>query len=221
MISLKHQFEIEGVILIAIAVLGSIFYVSYKNNYKPQFNVNLKTPVAPVATEISVLKTIISSQISPDGMKKIIMRAAQNSDNTNTYNFSTADTDGANEKLIFTKILNSSGSMSIPFNAWSPDDKYFFIQENDGNNKSRTDSVLDKSVFVFKATGATFAEGVAFLDATDSFAKANNGNNFAEATGWASETLIIINTTKQDGSKGSSYWFEVPSKAVIQLSTEF
>jgi hypothetical protein len=140
------------------------------------------------------------------------MKITENPDNTITYDLSAADSNGANQRYFLTKTLNSSKSMTIPFNAWSPDDKYFFIEEKSENSKS---------VFVFKATGEQFEGGETYLDATDLFNQKQTGNNFDVATGWASESLIIINTTNADNKKGPSYWFEVPSKAIIQLSTEF
>src|SRR3989338_6775873 len=86
------------------------------------------------------------------------------------------------------------------------------VTENSGENKS---------IFVFKATGESLTDTEKYFDAADIFRQKGTGNNFAEATGWASETLIIINSKKPDKTKGFSYWFEVPSKAIIQLSTEF
>ena len=212
MISLKHQIELEAIFLVMIVAVASISFVMYKNNYRPQFNVSLNTPVVSVVADVPPSKATISSQISPDGTKKVIMKVTQNTDNTKTYDFSVVDVNSSSEQHIFTQILDSLGSMTIPFNTWSPDDQYFFIQQNTKSNKS---------VFVFKATGTQFAGGEIYLDVTDSFKKANTENNFSEATGWASESLIIINTLKQNSTKGSSYWLEVPSRAIIQLSTEF
>ena len=207
MITLRHQIELESFFLISIVAGFSLFFVIHRNN---QFNL-------PVASVNYLLPTPtpgndIFSQISPDGIKKIIMKVTQNNDNTRTYNFYTSGGSDVNERFIFSKTLDATSNMAIPFNAWSSDDKYFFIQEN----------AKDKiSVFVFKATGEIFSDGQQYFDVTDLFEKRKTGNNFNEATGWASESLIIINTTKQDGAKGPSYWFEVPSKAIIPLATEF
>lgn len=212
MVITKRQLEIETIFLITMAAAVSIFFVVYKNsNFSQQFNA-----MSPLASqnEIEVVspRIITSSQISPDGEKKVIMKVTENLDNTKTYDFSTADESGLNEQHIFTKTLDSLNSITLPFNTWSPDDKYFFVQENLRNVKN---------VLVFKASGEQFAVGEDHLNVTDSFNQKNTGNNFDTATGWASETLIIMNTTKEDNSKGPSYWFEVPSKAIIQLSTEF
>lgn len=212
MITIRHQIELESIFLVTMAAAVSLFLVMYKNNYQPQFSLASSAPSMQIPAEVIAPKVTLSSQISPDGAKKVILKTTENNNSTATYDFSTADGDGANEKSVFTKTLDSSRSMSIPFNTWSPDNKYFFVQENAGGNKN---------IFVLKALGDPFTQGEAYLDATKLFNQKNTGNNFAEATGWASETLIIINTKKQDNTKGFSYWFEVPSKAIIQLSTEF
>jgi hypothetical protein len=207
----KRYVEVESIFLVAM-IAGLSLLVVVKNNYRPQFSIASSGLSMQVPTVVIAPKITVSSQISPDGTKKVIMKVTQNFDGTSTYDFLTANENDVNETKIFTKILDASSNMTIPFNTWSPDDKYFFIQENSGVNKS---------FFVFQATGAQFAGGETFLNATDLFAKANTGNNFNVATGWASESLIIINTTTKDNAKGPSYWFEVPSTAIIQLSTEF
>ncbi|MDP2637816.1 MAG: hypothetical protein Q8P26_02035 [Candidatus Levybacteria bacterium] len=212
MVITKRQLEVEAIFLISMAAAVSIFFVVYKNNnFSQQFNV--LSPL-PTQNEIEVVAPRIAtaSQISPDGVKKVIMKVTENLNGTKTYDFSTADGDGLNEQHIFTKTLDSLNSITLPFNTWSPDDKYFFVQENLGNIKN---------VLVFKALGEQFSAEEDYLNATDSFIQKDTGNNFDTATGWASETLIIMNTTKPDNTKGPSYWFEVPSKAIIRLSTEF
>lgn len=209
----RHQIELESVFLISIVAAASLFFVVQRNNnYQPQFDIASGVSSMAVSTEAISTEVIVSSQVSPDGTKKIVMKATRNPDNTLTYDFSVSDGEGANEQYIFTNTVDSSKSMTIPFNTWSPDNKYFFIQENVGNNKN---------IFVFNTLGSQFEGAEAYLDATDLFKRANTGNNFDEATGWASESLIIINTKKENGKKGYSYWFEVPSKSIIQLSTEF
>ena len=212
MVTVRRQIELETIFLIALGAGISLFFITYKNNYQPQLSIASGMPSAQVPAETVAPKITISSQISPDGSKKLIMRITQDNDNTITYDFSTANENGTNEKLIFTEVLDSQRNMTIPFNAWSPDNQYFFVQENSGSNKD---------IFVFKASGESFADAQIYLDGNNLFKEANTGNNFSEATGWASESLIIFNTIKQDNTKGPSYWFEVPSRAIIQLSTEF
>lgn len=212
MFTLRRQIELETVFLITICAGISMFFVTQKNNFQPQFSIASNEPQIQIPAEVVTPKITVFSQISPDGKEKVIMKVTENNDGTKTYAFSTADRDGNNEKIIFIKTNDLQKDMTIPFNTWSPDNKYFFIQEN---------SASGKSIFVFSATGAQFANGEVYLDVTDLFAKTNTGNNFNQATGWASESLIIINTTRENNTEGPSYWFEVPSKAIIQLSTKF
>lgn len=210
MTTLRRHLELETIVLLMIAAAIGLLVTRF-NILQPTITTVLAMPdtvINPKTVEIPATKVIFTSQISSDGAKKIAMKTTQNTDNTKTHELSTLDDSGKNQQPFLSKTLDNTKNIVVPFNAWSPDNKYFFI--NVGND-----------VMVFKASHAPFADGQTYLDVTNQFRLKNTGNVFNEATGWASETLIIINTTKQNGTKGSSYWFEVPSKAVIQLATEF
>lgn len=205
-----RQIELESFFLISIVAAASLFFVVQRNSQGQFAGTRIASINSPLATDEP--KQDIFSQISPDGTKNVVMKITNNNDNTRTYSFYTSDGSGINEQLIFDKTLDKARHMTIPFNTWSPDNKYFFIQEN---------AAGATSIFAFKESGETFSDTEEYFDVTDLFRKKDTGNNFSEATGWASESLIIINTTKEDGKKGPSYWFEVPNKQIIQLSTEF
>lgn len=217
--TIRHHLRLE-IFFVTLAAFIGVFLAVYSNIYSPKFSIFSSIPImpeeqVPKATPTPPLpKPQTASQVSPDGTKQVVMKTVFNKDGTQTYIFSTADSSGNNEQAIFTKTLDNARSMSIPFNTWSPDNKYFFIQE-----QTKDDSVTN--VFVFKGSGEPIANKEKYFDVTDIFSKRNTGNNFDKATGWASETLIIFNTRTLDDVKGPSYWFELPSKAVIQLSTDF
>src|SRR3989344_5896819 len=202
----KLQIELESFFLISIVAAGSLFLV-IRNN-QTQFSVG--TVNSPLVTETIEEKTY--SQISLNGENTVVMEVVSNKDNTYTYSFYTADGEGNDRKFVFEKTLDDGKNMIIPYNTWSSDNKYFFVQEN---------SIGKSSIFAFKATGEPFSETEEHFDVTDLFGKKETGYTFDEATGWASESLIVINTKTENNEKGPSYWFEVPSKAVIQLSTKF
>lgn len=221
--TIRHQLELETISAITLAAFVGIFLAMYNTNQRPKFTTSYSIPViqekqtsaiSPLPTAPVLPKPQISSQISSDGTKQVIMKTTYNKDNTQTYAFSTADDTGINEQIIFSKTLDSTKTMNIPFNTWSPDNKYFFVQEQIKEGST-------SGIMTFKALGEPFSSEEKYFDVTDLFNKRNTGNNFSEVTGWASETLIIINTTAPNNTKGPSYWFEVPSKAIIQLSTEF
>lgn len=221
--TIRHQLELETISAITLAAFVGIFFAMYNNNHRPKFTTVYSIPimqeeqtlaVSPLPTAPVLAKPQTASQISSDGTKQVIMKTTYNKDNTQTYAFSTADGTGINEQIIFSKTLDSTKTMNIPFNAWSPDNKYFFIQE-------QTKEGTTSGILAFKALGEPFSSEEKYFDVTDLFKKHESVNNFSEATGWASETLIIINTIAPNNTKGPSYWFEIPSKAIIQLSTEF
>lgn len=209
MITVRHQLEIEGVSIIAFAGLLSMLFLVQGNKNRQQ--VRIVTPLAttqePTVTPTPAVST--SMQISPDGTKNVVLKTTRNKDGTSTYAVLSANGSGEKGELIYSETLPAPQNISVPFNTWSPDDKYFFIKKN------------NDTVFVFSASGEPFADEKPYLDLTDLLKKRVTGNNYADATGWASETLIIVNTTKDDSTKGPSYWFEVPSKAIIQLATDF
>ena len=214
--TIKHQIEIETISFIAVAAFLGIFFAWRSNQIsrqQPHLAIPIvaenKTQTVIVPNSNPILKIDTASQISPDGTKKLIMKTTHNANGTFTYVFTTTDGSGANNQQLYTTIVKGSENMSIPFNTWSPDNQYLFIQKN-GNN-----------VLVFKASGEPIASGQAYFDVPDLFNAQVKKDIFSRATGWASPTLLIINTTTQDNTKGSSYWFEVPTKAIIQLATQF
>jgi hypothetical protein len=209
--AIKKQLELDAVFFIMVGIAVGSFFVLHTKTNKPIYN-PITIPqqqTSPTATPTVVFTptTSSASQISSDGNKKVTVNATENEDGTKTYAVSTDDAGTA----FFSKPLNVGETISIPFNAWSPDNRYFFIKEN------LTDGA---HILVFRETGEPFANGESYLDLTDIYNNRVTGNTFGEATGWAAENLIIINTTR-DKNQGPSYWFEVPSKAVIQLGTKF
>jgi hypothetical protein len=217
MMTRTHKIELETLSAVIVAALVSVFFVWHNSqNSQPKFYIassmpgNASSPTPTVTPSIMPTPQVsTTSQISPDGTKKVIMKVTHNADATQKYEFSTADGSGGNEQPLYTTTLSGSDSISIPFNTWSPDNKFLFLSKN------TTDAL------VFNASGTPFANGDAFLDIADTFQQRAITNTIAAITGWASPTLIIVNTTTPNNTKGSSYWFEVPSKAIIQLSTQF
>lgn len=210
-----YKIELETVSLLLLGAIIAIFFTLSKNNFKPNFETftavsSLVQP--PIPTIAPAPKTSVISQVSSDGTKKLIMKMLVNKDYSQTYTFYSSNADSSNQQFIFQQTVAPTESISIPFNTWSPDNNYFFILKN---------SPEKNEALVFNSSGKPFSTTESYYNATDIFNARNTGYVFNEATGWASETLIIINTKTKDGAKGASFWFEVPTKAIIQLSTEF
>ncbi len=139
---------------------------------------------------------------SPDGKMVLTMRREGQKNQPQTYTFKVG------ERLIFARILESSGEMAIPHNSWSPDNKYVFVQEKDESGQ-----VI---FLVLKTSGEAFKNGDQYLNVSALFDQKMKGLLLRDATGWASPTLVNIETSKDETKKGPSYWFDVDSRSFLQ-----
>lgn len=213
MFTIKNK--VESLFLITIAGLIGLFFAVSVNKTQlriapTMIGIDANTMPTAFPTEIPIIRSSVS-EISSDGSKKVISQTIQNRDGSKSVTVSTQDGNGDNGQVIFNNTIEKGKSIVIPYNTWSPDNKYFFIQKNTPGGSE---------IMVFNAKGEPFVSGENYLDLTGLFQKQVTGNNFSEATGWASETLIIVNGVSKGNTK-VSYWFEVPSKAIMQLSTVF
>jgi hypothetical protein len=110
------------------------------------------------------------------------------------------------------KNFPSDSAFDLPFNTFSPENAYFFIEEN---NKDV------RNYYVFSASGRMLRNEEQMINVSKLFEEKFPHLKLIEATGWASSTLLVVNTNTESGEQGPSFWFEVPSLAFIQLATRF
>lgn len=164
------------------------------------------SPVVPTATS----RTTTSADVhSSKADRKLTLVTTSEPDGTTSYDFSVSDLSGGNTIPIVSRTFGPGSSMSLPFNAWDPTDTYIFVEQ-------KTGSTLH--FYVYKSNGETFANGDKFIDVASVWTEKKIGYTIRDATGWASGTLLIIYTTKDDGTHGPAFWFEIPSTAIIQLA---
>lgn len=146
--------------------------------------------------------------LSVDGNQKLIMKKASLPDGSSDYVFYVADNSG--QRLLFTKPVGPAGSLTLPPNSWSPDNKYLFLVET-----------LDGSTLylVFKASGEKFADGQAYLEVSSLFAKNKTGYQIKDVTGWDSSNLMHVLTVTEQKANGPKYWFDVDSRVFLQLAS--
>lgn len=178
--------------------------------------VSLPSAPNPVQTSPSPTtqtnKVVEEQGISPDGTKTLIMRTQPATASSSAHAFYVISKANPTEQFIFSLTTPTQTPLTIPFNTWSPDNHYFFVQEHDP---------LEVHNFAFKADASLFPGQQPFLDVTSLFDQKKTGFQLGEVTGWAAPTLLIINAKKDDGKAGPSYWFDVTSKSLTRLSTTF
>lgn len=148
-----------------------------------------------------------TSKSSSDGTVEVTMTVKSQSENIFTYNFSTQVS--GTQKTIYETTADSSTTYFFPDNAWSPDNKQFFIIKS-------TSGKLD--YLVFKASGDPYAPDEQFLDINDYWSRTKYTSTISTITGWAGNDLLVVYTTNKDGSDGDHYWFVTSSRSFMHLS---
>lgn len=151
------------------------------------------------------------SQIAPDGKFTLWLSLRSVSQAETQYQLFVEDVQTSERNLVYTENFTDESKFFIPFNTWSPGNKFFFIKQ------VRADG---EHFLVFNADGTAFEQGP-YLDITNFYKEAEIDFDLDDVTGWAAPTLLLVLTINKDMEKGPSYWFEVPSKKFIRLSTQF
>ncbi len=171
------QFMITKIVIIILSLMGLVYFSLRPSS--PQL------PTAPLVKTSS--PTIVES---PDGKARLTMKKTISNSLVN-YTFSI-------DKPIFSKTIASTNTISIPFNTWSPDNKYIFLKENLGQETNY--NVLSVS-------------GKELINVSGLFRQKYPDLKLVEITGWAAPTLLVLNTQK------SSFWFNVTNQSFILLSS--
>jgi len=190
------------VVLVVVIAALAVFNI-FLNKKTPLVSTQVVPPQENVILPVEA--SGFTSLNSPDGKLTLLAKTVKNSSAvTNTFSVS--------GKEIFTITADPSVTISIPANAWSPDGKYIFLKE---------DGPAGVKFFALSATMASSVQNDQTANITDLFAAKYPDLKIEDATGWGGINLIILNSLKADGSRGASFWFEMPSHAIIQLSTLF
>jgi hypothetical protein len=170
------------------------------------FPVALPSIIAPAPTPAPEAPSLIrqtTSIDSPDTLKSLVMEKVTNL-GKNNYSLYALNKENNYKTFIFTKETNETYDILLPFNTWSPDNRYVLTKEP------------HKTFTVWDTKGEKQAANVSEL-----FNEKYNNLTLSDITGWAAPDLLIVNTKTEDGKIGPSLWFEIASKNFIKLSTRF
>ncbi|HMS22700.1 MAG TPA: hypothetical protein PKA38_02940 [Candidatus Levybacteria bacterium] len=199
-----HHLRNILLVLVLLTALTGCGFVFFSTNLREQKKLNTTIISPQIPQGIAEAKEEVRSVTSSDGLKKLTL-SVKSGEGLSTYSvLSDSET-----TPFYTETLSQNTSLGLPDNAFSPGEKYLFLEKNGGGVKNALVFATDKSLF---------ENNTQFLDVYSLYASKNLPNKFAGATGWADRTLLIIETTKEDGTKGSKYWFDVPSQSFIQLA---
>ena len=181
------------IIILACFAISAVSVYFILNSRQKGDNLSFESQKPSYAPPVAIAESPKSTTIeAPDGKDKLIMKEEKNKENI-TYTFTTS-------RQVFTKTVPIGTEISIPFNTFSPDNKYFFLKEGDNYFVPLEDQILDISGL---------------------FAAKYPDYKITDVTGWGGMNLIVVNTDKASGGIGPSFWFEVPSQTFIPLSIRF
>ncbi|GIK83751.1 MAG: hypothetical protein BroJett025_03730 [Patescibacteria group bacterium] len=192
-------------------LIGSKYLLAYQNStqtsaYQP---IHSEPSLTPTITELEEIITT-TSQISPEGSMLLTLETKTGTYSTKYELFVAKEQE--DKLLISSGQFDFETTMEIPFNTWSPDNKYIFLKQTNQNSQD---------FLVFRSSGE-FIKDSQYINVTAAFKSAEIPYELHDVTGWAANSLLVVQTTnRQDDTKGPSYWFDVYSQKFIQLSTVF
>lgn len=162
------------------------------------------------------LEATTQSQPSPDGKLSLVVHTKPLSETEHHQQLvvQTTNPNTENEEkplTIFEQTMPTTTSMEIPYNTFSPNNIYFFV-----NQQTATGS----SVLVFKSNGKPFDQSL-FLNLTQDYQQGAYPFVINKVTGWAANGLLLLTTVDQQGEEGPSFWYDIASRHFIYLSTRF
>lgn len=198
------------IIFLLLAIINMIFITKKRHTINSQAFIEVPTTPTSSSTTIFSGEVEKDSMDSPDGTKTLIIERQEKKESTK-YSIFISDP-YQTPREIYSKDLSLVDTPAIPFNTWSPDNKYFFLKEFSANQSD---------YYVFFATGEFFSNNVQYLDIKELFEEKISKYFITDVTGWAAPTLLIINTKEIDGEQKVSFWFDVTSQSFTQLGTYF
>lgn len=210
--SISKQNIIVVSLVVSVFSLGSLMVLNTrKTAVDNRVIAALPDNITPIPTTFIPGPLKVEAMDSPDGTATFTLES-QKFENSVQYSFFYTKAAGGNKTLIFSEEATSSKLYSVPYNTWSPDNVYIFLNESDGNRDG---------YIVFSVTGEPFIDGAKYLDIDELFAEKVAGFTIAEITGWAAPDLLLVNTTEDEKGTKVSYWFNVKTQGFTRLSTYF
>ena len=200
-------------ILLSVAVITTGLVVIFVAANRRTETPNIPTFASTFATPTpfpSVNSETTTTIEAPDG--KVILAVTQKivGEGINEA-FSVQDKTGSQTE-IYSEVVPTGNNLSVPYNTFSPDDKYLFLKES---TPSQT------YYYVLATNGKPVTGSQNTLEISSLFYAKYTDFTITDVTGWGGINILVVNTNNKDGSQGPSFWFEVPGGGFTRLSTRF
>lgn len=188
-------------VVLALVLLGLVLVYGQGGQ-----GANQRTSPLP---EVTPTPTLLEKEIrSGDGSMVLKMVGEKFPDGRVNYSFWVLDRKENSEKKVYSQTTLPGESMDLPHNAWSPNNKQFFIEQYGWPTKK---------YYVFKADGTEYKEGEHHLDVMSYWLASKNGYEIETITGWGGLDLLVLKTRNEEGDRGPSFWFVTSSRGFLRL----
>lgn len=195
---------LTGLAVVALGV-AAIFAVSSRKTTAP-----IIPAFASVVSTPSPNPSASNTILAPDGKMSLIIGEEKTAGGvTKTIS---AERQNGTPVQIYSKTEPSGSSLSVPYNTFSPDDRYIFLKET---------TPTQTLYYALSTDGKPLAKDSQAVEITSLFYAKYTDFKITDMTGWGGMNLIVFNTNNNDGSVGPSFWFELPGQAFIRLSSRF
>lgn len=197
----NHKAKILGVLVFLTAVFGSLAW------QKVKLTQDYTSPEVSFASAPSTPEPTFEQEfLAPNGKDTLITRESRvESGSLKTFLIRTSE---GEVTPILSKTLSPTTAVSVPFNVFSPDNKFIFLKEEDE---------WGAKYFSLPTTQGSETEPTVFSE----LFKQNYPNLIIEdVTGWGGMTLIVINARDEDDSR-LSFWYDVTNGRFTALSNRF
>lgn len=207
----RHHSKLLLIFCLALALIGVLIAVNFYVSKPKQTGSGTVNPIRQTFADINPgPKT--TTILAPNGKMSLIVKEEKVKDGI-TETFSTMAQDAQTPVQIYSETLPTGSSISVPYNTFSPDNKYVFLKRT---GQSGT------GFFVLKTDGTPFKSGPQSIDFLSLFnQKFSDITNPKDVTGWGGVNLIVVNAYNPDGKVNRSFWYDVTSNSFITLSTRF
>lgn len=208
----KRQFKVLFLTVFIIAFALVAYALVFSSSKKAQLQQQSQPQV--IAQTFAEVKPSpkTTTILAPDGKMDLVVKEEKSGDSM-IDTFTVSDASGGPQTQIYSETLPQGTTITIPYNTFSPDNKYIFLRRTDSSGFT---------YFALRTDGKSVVGTEQTVDFVSLFKEKYSAEyTITDVTGWGGMTLIVINVNKTDGSQGLSFWYDVASNSFIPLATRF
>lgn len=206
----KHHSNLLLIFCLILALIGVLIVMNFYIAKPGSVNSGGGSQVIPQSFADITPGPKTTTILAPNGKMNLIVKEEKTKDGTVDTFYSQTDSSG--QVQIYTETLAAGTTISVPYNTFSPDNKYIFLKKT---------TPTGVSYFVLKTDGTAFKNSEQSIDFVSLFNSKYPDATASDVTGWGGMTLIVINHNNPDGTVKNSFWYDVASNSIIPLSTKF